>query len=127
MARKLKSPAASRSTSEQTCCGVIQETKYQVREKRAQNTKPQPWIALKLMVFITVGIMGYGAYVYIGRFCVPMLIMDQNALGSRALGIVFLIIFAPFHLVMIWAYERVVVTPPGYAKDVGALIQYKLA
>ncbi|KAF4586332.1 palmitoyltransferase pfa5 [Pleurotus pulmonarius] len=100
-----------------TCCGVIRETKYQVREKRAQREGPQPWIALKLTIFVTIGIMGYAAYVYIGRFCVPMIRGDPDALGSRALAIVFLVIFSMFYLMMVWTYEKVVVTPPGFAKD----------
>lgn len=72
--------------SPRTCCGVIQETKYQVREKRAQREGPQSWIALKLTIFVAIGIMGYAAYVYIGRFCVPMIRGDPDALGSRALA-----------------------------------------
>lgn len=79
--------------SSRTCCGVIQETKYQVREKRAQREGPQSWIALKLTVFITIGIMGYAAYVYIGRFCVPMIRRDPDALGSRALASEFILAF----------------------------------
>jgi len=51
--------------------------------KKAANTKGQPWIVLKLMVPLTVGIMGYVAYVYIGRFCLDMINEPE---GSRATG-----------------------------------------
>ena len=69
-----------------TCCGVIQEAKYQAREKHAQKTKPQPWIILKFTILITIGIVGFASYVYIGRFCVPMMLKHDGALGSQAIG-----------------------------------------
>jgi len=50
-------------------CRVVEEAKFTAREKRYNNPKPQPWIVLKLVVFFTIGIMGYAGYVYIGRFC----------------------------------------------------------
>ena len=54
--------------------------------KKAANTKGQPWIVLKLMVPLTVGIMGYAAYVYIGRFCLDMIKGLEGAEGSRGTG-----------------------------------------
>ncbi|KAL0952664.1 hypothetical protein HGRIS_006907 [Hohenbuehelia grisea] len=105
-------------SQQQTCCGVIEETKLNAREKRAAaNAGPQPWIALKLMVGITFAMLIYAGYVYIGRFCVAMIRRDSNALGSRSLGIVFLVIFSILYLMALWTYEKVVVTPPGFARD----------
>ncbi|KAI0651141.1 zf-DHHC-domain-containing protein [Trametes meyenii] len=96
------------------CCGVVEEA----REKSAaRRSKPQPWIVLKLTVFITLGIIGYAFYVYIGRLCVPMIRRDADALGGRGMGVGFLVVFAILGLLMIWAYEKVVLTPPGYARD----------
>ena len=63
-----------------------QEAIYRAREKQEARTKPQPWIILKLAVGITIGIIGYASYVYIGRFCVPMLLEEDNTLGGRAMG-----------------------------------------
>jgi len=71
---------------DRTCCGVIQEAKYQAREKHAQRTKPQPWIILKFTILITVGIIGFSSYVYIGRLCVPMILKQDGALGAQATG-----------------------------------------
>jgi palmitoyltransferase len=71
---------------DRTCCGVIQEAKYQAREKHTQRTKPQPWIVLKLTIGITVAIVAYASYTYIGRFCVPMMLKQDGALGSQATG-----------------------------------------
>lgn len=57
-----------------------------IREERERRTKPQPWIVQKLAVGIVFAIAGYAWYVYIGRFCVPMIRKDSNALGGRNLG-----------------------------------------
>lgn len=70
---------------ERSCCGVIEEATYQAREKRERRTKGQPWVTLKLMVGVTLGIMGYSSYVYIGRFCVKM-IQRRDGGGSRGAG-----------------------------------------
>lgn len=71
---------------DRTCCGVVQEAKYQAREKRARKSKSQPWIILKFTVAITLAIIGYASYVYVGRFCVPMVLKDDDALGGQAMG-----------------------------------------
>ncbi|KAK0204645.1 zf-DHHC-domain-containing protein [Desarmillaria ectypa] len=98
-------------------CRVVEDAKYQTREKRAaRNVKKQPWIVLKLMVFITAGIMIYAAYVYIGRLCVPG-IRREHAFVSRGASIAMLVVFCPLYLWMMWAYVMVVIVSPGYARD----------
>lgn len=57
-----------------------------IREERANRTKPQPWIVQKLIVGLVIAIVAYAWYVYIGRFCVPMIRKDPDALGGRGLG-----------------------------------------
>ncbi|EPQ55934.1 zf-DHHC-domain-containing protein [Gloeophyllum trabeum ATCC 11539] len=99
-----------------TCCGVVQEATYRAREKREQKTK-QPWIVRKLAVGIAVGILAYATYVYIGRFCVPMITRARGALGSRSMGIGFLVVFCIFAMMTYWSYLKVILTPPGFAKD----------
>ncbi len=69
--------------AEHSCCGVVQEAQERRRQRRA---KPQPWIVLKLAVGLTVSIIGYTSYVYIGRFCVPMIRKNHGALGGRRIG-----------------------------------------
>ena len=72
------------SDTERKCCGV---SSYEIQEKReARRNKPQPWIVLKLAVFITIAIITYAWYVYVSRLCVPMIKRDAGALGSRGLG-----------------------------------------
>ncbi len=74
-------------------CRVVEDAKYQTREKRAaRRAKKQPWIVLKLMVFITAGIMIYTAYVYIGRFCVPG-IRREHAFVTRGASSTFYFIY----------------------------------
>lgn len=77
---------ATRPKQKPNCCGVIAEAKYRAREKKENRTKSQPWIVLKLAIGITLGLLGYTCYVYIGRLTIPMIRRDDNALGSRALG-----------------------------------------
>ncbi|EKM75385.1 hypothetical protein AGABI1DRAFT_46537 [Agaricus bisporus var. burnettii JB137-S8] len=102
---------------EHQCCGVVEEAALHAREKRANRSQPSPWIAQKIAVVLTLGIMGYAGYVYIGRFCKSIIKQDRQSSSGRATGIVLLVIFCVLYLWMIWAYVKVVVTPPGFARD----------
>ncbi|RXW18095.1 hypothetical protein EST38_g7766 [Candolleomyces aberdarensis] len=110
-----------RAHDEHSCCGVVQESAMRAREDRYERheaaSKPQPWIVLKMVVFITLGIIGYAAYVYVGLLVLPMIQRRRGAEGSRETGIGLLVGFAVLWLWAVWAYFMVVVTPPGYAKD----------
>ena len=68
------------------CCGVIEESVAAVHEKRERRRSAQPWLIRKFMIVITLGILGYAAYVYIGRFCVPMIERRNGAGASRDTG-----------------------------------------
>ena len=54
------------------------------RQRKA--SKPRPWIERKFMVALVIGLAGYTWYVYVGRFCVPMIRGDNDALGGLAMG-----------------------------------------
>ncbi|KAF8970663.1 DHHC palmitoyltransferase-domain-containing protein [Flammula alnicola] len=110
-------PTKSLKQREHSCCGVIEQAAETAREKRYNRTKPQPWIVRKLMVAVTAGIMGYAAYVYIQRLCLPMIRKGRRAQAGRSTGIALLVVFCVLYLWMVWAYLRVVLTPPGYARD----------
>ena len=56
------------------------------RRGRRRHKGPKPWFVLKLSVALALGIVGYSAYVYIGKLCIPMIKRDRNSLGSRRLG-----------------------------------------
>ncbi|KAH9943901.1 zf-DHHC-domain-containing protein [Amylocystis lapponica] len=106
----------ARGEQEHTCCGVIEEA----REKRARKReKPHSWLVLKFAVGLTVAIIAYAFYVYIGRLCVPMIRRDRGDLsGGRATGIGFLVVFSLFGLMMLWAYAKARgLDPPGLARD----------
>lgn len=110
--------------TEHKCMGIVEEA---MEKREAKRNKPQPWIARKLAVFVTLGIIGYAWYVYVGRLCVPMIRRDDSALGSRGMGgelhghftsllythisrssiVGFLVIFCILGLMMMWAYEKV--------------------
>ena len=69
------------------CCGVVQEATQKSMDRRnKRREKPQPWIVLKMTIGLTLGIMGYSSYVYIGRFCVPMIRKNGGILGGRRVG-----------------------------------------
>lgn len=77
---------AAGNQSSGKCCGVVQEASSKSMERRRKRReKPQPWIVLKMTIGITLGIIGYASYVYIGRFCVPM-IKHGGILGGRRVG-----------------------------------------
>ncbi|TFK26936.1 zf-DHHC-domain-containing protein [Coprinopsis marcescibilis] len=104
-------------SQDSSCCGVVQESAARAREDRYNNPNPPPWIVLKLMVAITLGIMGYAAYVYIALFTLPMIRKERDAETSKATGIGLLVVFLVLYAWMVWAYYKVVCTPPGYARD----------
>lgn len=70
------------SQTDHTCCGVVDE----VRARRSQASRPQPWIVRKFTVGLTILIVGYSTYVYAARFCRDMIAKTSGALGSQATG-----------------------------------------
>ncbi|KAF8816885.1 zf-DHHC-domain-containing protein [Phlegmacium glaucopus] len=99
------------------CCGVIEQAATSVHEKRENRNSAQPWVVRKFMVVITLGIMGYAGYVYIGRLCVPMIKRRSGAGAGRGTGVALLVVFAVLYLWMVWAYIKAIITAPGYARD----------
>ncbi|KAJ6578712.1 DHHC palmitoyltransferase-domain-containing protein [Mycena vulgaris] len=94
-------------------CGTISEARYTARERReARSRKPQPWVVRKLMIVVTLAIMGYTAYVYGGRFSVRLM----NT-GRRKEGVGLLVGWSLLYAWMVWAYVKVIITPPGNACD----------
>ncbi|KAF7369750.1 Palmitoyltransferase [Mycena venus] len=79
---------------------------------RRRERNPQPWVVRKLMVVVTLGIMGYTAYVYAGRFFVRL--KDG---GRRPAGVGLLVGWTILYLWTLWAYIKVILTPPGNACD----------
>lgn len=71
-------------TQQRTCVGVIEEAKFESRKRRA--SKPQPWIVLKSVVVIMMGIAGYATYVYVGKACKDMITRSGDPMGSLAVG-----------------------------------------
>jgi hypothetical protein len=48
------------------------------RARRRDPAVGQPWLGRKLMVPIVFGLFGYTAYVYIGKFCIPVVLDPQK-------------------------------------------------
>jgi hypothetical protein len=57
-----------------------------IETREARRAKPQPWIALKFAVGLTIAIFGYTTYVYVGKLCVSMIRRDSGAYGGRVIG-----------------------------------------
>ncbi|KAG8884504.1 hypothetical protein FRB98_002367 [Tulasnella sp. 332] len=88
------------------------------RRKRANRTKPPSWITRKLAVFITLALIIFATYVYVGRACIPMIRRKVGALGhGRGMGVAFMVIFWILWFMMMWTYVKIITTPPGYARD----------
>ncbi|KDQ55985.1 hypothetical protein JAAARDRAFT_158736 [Jaapia argillacea MUCL 33604] len=100
---------------ENACCALISEAQARSDARRAARTH-QPWIALKFAVGLTVGLLGYTTYVYIARFCVGI-IRGRTQVVGKAAGVGFLVVFCVFGFMTWWSYIKVVLTPPGFARD----------
>lgn len=103
------------SSSDRTCCGVVEEARLRAHHRRTH--KPQPWIVLKFAVGLTLALIAYTSYVYVGIFCKDMIVKNESALGSPTTGIVFLVVFCLLLLMVLWSYFAVVTTSPGYAAN----------
>jgi hypothetical protein len=68
----------------EACCADFSKDIEEKRHKR--RSKPQPWVILKFAILLTLGIIGFATYVYVDRFCVPMLTRKPEAMGDRVFG-----------------------------------------
>ncbi|PPQ86953.1 hypothetical protein CVT26_007908 [Gymnopilus dilepis] len=100
-------PPSSQGAQNHKLCGVVQEAAARANERHRKRTKPQPWIVRKLMIGVTLGIMGYAAYVYIRQVCLPMVWRREGAGAGRGTGVALLVVFCVLYLWMIWAYAMV--------------------
>ena len=114
--------------SKEACCADFNKDIQEKRHKR--RSKPQPWILLKFAVSLTLGIIGFATYVYVDRFCVPILTRKPEAMGNRVFGsqflfgkrlgmeevaltlsrhitVVFLAVFGILLIMMLWTYAKV--------------------
>lgn len=87
MAERDTQPRSQSQSSDARCCGVVQEATSKSMDRRnKRREKPQPWIVLKMTIGFALGIIAYASYVYIGRFCVPMIKNKGGSLGGRRVG-----------------------------------------
>lgn len=64
------------------CCGVVEGPTAAAQKRKSGH----PWVVQKLMVVIVFGLLVYGAYIYIGRLCVPMIKRRSDAGAGRGTG-----------------------------------------
>ncbi|QRV75536.1 DHHC palmitoyltransferase [Ceratobasidium sp. AG-Ba] len=103
---------AERSPSQWDCVGVARDTYETKQKERLENPKPQPWIQQKFVVGVVLCIVVWTYYVYVGRMCVELLRRGETAKGG-----VYIAIFNLFFLMFMWTYIKVILTPPGFARD----------
>ncbi|CAE6502220.1 unnamed protein product [Rhizoctonia solani] len=103
---------ADRPRGEWDCVGVSRDIYQQKQKERQENQKPQPWILQKLAVGVVLGIVVWTYYVYVGRMCVKLL-----GRGDTVKAGVYIAIFNLFFLMFSWTYLKILVTPPGFARD----------
>ncbi|KAJ7061765.1 zf-DHHC-domain-containing protein [Mycena amicta] len=113
MSSNASAPPDKLTLDKPSLCGTISSATYEARERRERRRqKPQPWVVLKLMLPITLGIIAYAGYVYAGRFVVRLVTG-----GRRGLGVGLLVPWSLLWLWTLWAYLKVILTPPGNACD----------
>ncbi|GAA5870727.1 hypothetical protein JCM3774_001735 [Rhodotorula dairenensis] len=112
-----KTAAAARPKRERVkLMGIRQHLEVQ-RVKQQEKHDPDSWFVRKFIIGIVVGVFGYSYYVYVVRLCVPMIRMQQNRLGARAQGLVYLVIYHVLFVMFVWTYLVAIATPPGFARD----------
>ncbi|KDN49870.1 hypothetical protein RSAG8_01935, partial [Rhizoctonia solani AG-8 WAC10335] len=94
------------------CAGVARDTYKQRQQEREESQKPQPWILQKLVVGVVLGIIVWTYYVYVGRICIKLLNRGDTVKGG-----LYIAIFNLFFLMFGWTYLKVIITPPGFARD----------
>ncbi|KAF9529851.1 DHHC palmitoyltransferase-domain-containing protein [Crepidotus variabilis] len=121
---KAQDPSANPGDQQHSCCGTIQNATFEARERRdKRRATPQPWLVRKLLIPFTLGILGYSGYVFVSKVCLGMIRRENLGWGTngsgwgRGAGIALLTVFGVLYSWVVWAYIKVVVTSPGYAKD----------
>ncbi|CAE6428535.1 unnamed protein product [Rhizoctonia solani] len=103
---------ADRPRGDWDCVGVARTTYKEKQKEREERQQPQPWIVQKLVVGVVLAIVVWTYYVYVGRMCIKLLNRGDTVKGG-----VYIAIFNLFFLMFSWTYLKVVVTPPGFARD----------
>ncbi|KAJ7893979.1 hypothetical protein B0H13DRAFT_2276556 [Mycena leptocephala] len=112
------SPDDKLALDKPTFCGTVTKARYAARERRER--KPQPWAVRKLMVVVVFGIMGYTGYVYAdSSLCALCMAVGGPRVGADdILPVVGLLAgWSVLYMWMVWAYIKVILTPPGNACD----------
>ncbi|CAE6345764.1 unnamed protein product [Rhizoctonia solani] len=103
---------ADRPRGDWDCAEVVRTTYKEKQKEREESQKPQHWILQKLVVGVVLGIVVWTYYVYVGRVCIKLL-----ERGDTVKAGVYIAIFNLFFLMFSWTYLKIIVTPPGFARD----------
>ncbi|WFD32534.1 protein S-acyltransferase [Malassezia sp. CBS 17886] len=99
-----------------SCVGM--RTRMKVEHENTRAPQPDPWWMQYAIVLVLWVIILWTCAVYLWRICYPMLVRRPSAVGSRATGIVLLVIFCVLWILLVWSYAAVVLSKPGYVRDV---------
>ncbi|OWZ34149.1 vacuolar protein [Cryptococcus neoformans c45] len=78
---------------------------------------PDPLIQRKSAVVVVFALSIWSFYVIVGRMCTPMIRNRSDSGLGRSVGAGTLVGFVILWLFSSWSYVKMIVTPPGYARD----------
>ncbi|RSH92394.1 hypothetical protein EHS25_008809 [Saitozyma podzolica] len=88
--------------------------------------KPDPWVQRKFAVGILIALVIWSFYVVVGRICAPAIQRQSAASWSRATGAGTMVGYVVLWLLFAWSYLKMLVTGPGFAKEVRSRHALKL-
>ncbi len=87
------------------------------RQAELSAGRPDNLFSRKFWVIFVFALIIWAYYVFVGRVCVPMIRIRPGNGGSKGEGIGLLIGFNILWLMFVWSYLKMILTSPGYAKD----------
>ncbi|KIM21496.1 hypothetical protein M408DRAFT_333414 [Serendipita vermifera MAFF 305830] len=117
---KTKPPAAAQGGGVNVCGPCVksfERANERADKKERDRTGPKPWLERKFAVGMVIGLFGWSSYVFWGIILRDCWYNAENALVSFGPGIVLTIFYGLFSLMFVLTYLKIILTPPGFARD----------
>ncbi|CAD6570727.1 MAG: hypothetical protein TREMPRED_005979 [Tremellales sp. Tagirdzhanova-0007] len=79
--------------------------------------EPDPWMQMKMAIFVVLALTVWSFYVVVGRVCTSMIRNRSSSGLGKATGVGALVGFVILWLMFIWGYIRIATTGPGFARE----------